>query len=233
MKSKRSTNPRSSLTQPCRASLNSSGSIFARLVSRRVTRKFGSVLLPFLEGFQSYLDLGCGRRPVIEAPNSYYVCLDRFLPYLEGFEVAARPRNLERILADVRSLPFRAKSIDCVLSVDLLEHLEKDEGSRMLKEIERIAERRIVIVTPNGYLDQDEYDGNPFQIHRSAWDVREFEIRGYSVFGFNGLRLLRGALAAPRWRPQGFWNEICEISQPFVWRAPRAAFHTLAVKDMP
>ncbi len=210
----------------------SSQSVFTRLAPARLFRKFGYALLPFLEGFESYLDLGCGKRPAIETLSSYYICLDRFLPDLRRLMIPGAFQRPECVLADARNLPFRAKSVDCVLAVDLLEHLEKDEGRLLLDNMERTAKRRVVVMTPNGYLPQEECNGNPFQVHRSMWNPADFESEGYSVYGLNGLRFLRGDLAAPKWRPPGFWNEICEISQVFVWRAPSAAFHLLAYKEL-
>jgi hypothetical protein len=72
---------------------------------------------------------------------------------------------------------------DVVLCLDVLEHLPKTDGFRLLSEMERIAQRQVIISTPLGHYEQHGIDDNPYQVHRSQWSVSEFERRGYIVRG--------------------------------------------------
>lgn len=104
---------------------------------------------------------------------------DIFAPYLE--KCKSRGIHDEYVLCDVRSLPFRRKSFDVVLCLDLLEHLEKEDGARLLQAMEEIARRQVIISTPIGEFEQHSYDGNPYQEHKGSWRPNELESLGYEV----------------------------------------------------
>jgi len=55
------------------------------------------------------------------------------------------------IVADVRYLPVRKESFDIVLCLDLIEHLCKKDGLKLLIELDRIAKKQIIVHTPNGF----------------------------------------------------------------------------------
>jgi hypothetical protein len=128
---------------------------------------------------------------------------------------------------------FGARSFDAVLCCDLLEHLEKADGERLLEQAEAVARERVVILTPNGFVEQDATWGNPYQVHRSGWSAAEMRARGYEVHGMNGLRWLRGPRGSIRLRPARLWGLLARLSNPIVWRRPQWAFHILCVKRAP
>ena len=68
---------------------------------------------------------------------------------------------------------FDSCSFDCVTALDVIEHIKKAEGLRLLEDMERIAKKRIVVFTPNGFLPQSVHNNNPLQIHKSGWKVKE------------------------------------------------------------
>lgn len=138
------------------------------------------------------------------------------------------------VVGDVRQVDslFAPKSVDCVFALDLIEHLRKEDGLRLLDAVEEIARRRVVIFTPNGFLPQGPLDGNPFQEHLSGWTTREMEARGYHVVGVNGWRPLRGEIGAIRLRPRWFWTRISLYTQNLFESKPRYAFQLFCVKDM-
>ncbi len=47
---------------------------------------------------------------------------------------------------------FEENSFDCVLASDFIEHLEKEEGYRLLKVVEKLARKKVIIFTPNGFF---------------------------------------------------------------------------------
>jgi SAM-dependent methyltransferase len=184
---------------------------------------------------ESVLDVGCGansplgrfRRRVARA-----VGVDAHEPAV----AAARAAGVhdEYVVADVRELGsrFPPRSFDAVVAFDVVEHLRREEGEALLDAMERVARRRVVVLTPNGFVEQREYDANPLQEHRSAWSAADFARRGYRVRGVAGLRWLRGERGEVRLRPTWLWSRVAGASEPLVTRVPALAFQLIAVKNV-
>jgi SAM-dependent methyltransferase len=127
---------------------------------------------------------------------------------------------------------FEPASFDAVVAFDLIEHLDRDDGFELLRTMERIARRRVVVFTPNGFLPQCGSADNALQHHRSGWTAQDFRLRGYDVAGVHGLRALRGYKGSIRWRPRRLWGIVSDLTQPHVYRRPSLAFHLLCVKEV-
>lgn len=93
------------------------------------------------------------------------------------------------ILGDVRYLPFKDKSFDAIICMEVLEHLQKGDGEKLLSELERVARKQILLTTPVGKYEQHLFGGNPYQEHRYIWNPRELKALGYKVrgVGFKGM----------------------------------------------
>lgn len=133
------------------------------------------------------LDLGPGIRPQSFVKPAVHLCVDAHRPYLERLkrESADDPRYVlinapwDQVIG---MLPD--KSVDTVFALDFIEHLEKQEGLRMLGEAARVARRQIVVYTPHGFFPQsyddprkpDRWgmDGGYWQTHRSGWAPEDF-----------------------------------------------------------
>jgi hypothetical protein len=88
---------------------------------------------------------------------------------------------------------FRDASCDIVLASQIIEHLSKNDGLTLIKDLERISRGKIIITVPVGYNPKQHLeDDNPWQAHKSAWHPDEFKIRGFKVYGYDGARFLRG-----------------------------------------
>jgi SAM-dependent methyltransferase len=187
-----------------------------------------------LEGCSSILDVGCGSySPITPLRGKAWLAgVDAY----EGSIQKARERQThdEFHVHDVLRLPelFPDRSFDGVVALDLIEHLEKKDGLVLLDTIERIARKRVVIFTPNGFLPQGEYDNNPWQVHRSGWEVSEMQARGYRIIGLNGWRPLRGEKGYVKWQPQLPWIVFSDITQYFVRNRPEKAYQLLCVKQL-
>ncbi len=184
---------------------------------------------------ESVLDVGCGSSSPLALLNhryAYTVGVDGFAPSLE--ESSARGIHDEYVQADLLDIDtiFEPHAFDCVLSIDVIEHFEKPAALELIEKMERLARKRVVIMTPNGFLPQEEHSGNIYQRHLSGWSVSEFESLGYAVIGINGWKFLRGAFASPRFRPRRVFNALSHLSQPWVRNRPEWAFHLLAVKEL-
>jgi len=140
-----------------------------------------------LRGSDCALDIGCGSNGRITA-ETLLVGVDIFLPYLRS--VREQNGRTQVVRADATYLPFRTSSFDCALALDVIEHLSKRAGYALIDEMIRVSRAMVIILTPNGYLAQSEYDDNPHQRHSSGWSTDEFERLGFSVRESQGLRLV-------------------------------------------
>jgi SAM-dependent methyltransferase len=142
---------------------------------------------------RSLLDVGCGGG-VIGALCRIYRDMDRQVgvdAYGPALELCDRHAFYDELVRhDLTSgpLPFDDDSFDVVTCIEVIEHLARLDGERLLDELERVG-RYVIVTTPNGFMEQDELEGNPLQRHRSAWSVRDFAGRGYSVQGIGSMRL--------------------------------------------
>lgn len=97
------------------------------------------------------LDVGSGSQGIAKllAPGWRVTACDADF---EDYGAAARPSasTAERVLGDVRALPFADGSFDVVVAVDLLEHLHFDDRAKAISEICRVARVRAVIACPVG-----------------------------------------------------------------------------------
>jgi hypothetical protein len=141
-----------------------------------------------VEDVEVVLDIGPGicPQPFVKKPY-LHICVDAHRPYLERLkrEVADDPKYVfinapwDKVIG---MLPD--KSVDTVFALDFIEHLEKEDGLRMLREAERVARRQVVVYTPHGFFPQsyddpekpDRWgmDGGYWQTHRSGWDFDDF-----------------------------------------------------------
>ena len=184
---------------------------------------------------QTLLDVGCGTKsPVVKFSDK--------LDYSAGidiFESSLLKNKKSKIYTEYEKMDvleigdvYKENSFDCVLASELIEHLAKEDGLRLIAMMEKIAKKKVIVFTPNGYLQQDEYDGNEFQIHRSGWHPLEMKKMGYRVIGIRGWKPLRGKYGIIKWWPKEFWRRISLLTQPITEKFPKIAFQILCVKDI-
>ena len=182
----------------------------------------------------SVLDVGCGKNSSLQRikKRGYSVGVDIFAPAIK--ESKSKKIHDEYILMDIRKLLTRIKpkSFDVVLASDVIEHFDKKDALYLLESFEKIARKKIIIFTPNGFVPQTNFDDNNAQEHKSGWDVDEMEKMGYAVFGIHGAKFLRGEFARMKYRPIYFSSIISDITQFITFKKPRYAFHLLCVKTI-
>lgn len=185
-----------------------------------------------LVGYKTVLDIGCGKSsPIGSFSKSFYsVGIDIFkLAILRSKKALLHD---DYVLAEINHLCFRPESFEAVLALDVLEHLKKADGYRLIENMEKIARYAIVVFTPNGFVHQLEYDRNPYQIHLSGWTAIELRRIGFQVNGINGLKFLRKEKAELRFRPKILFSLFSDISQKLAYHFPNLAFQLLCVKKL-
>jgi SAM-dependent methyltransferase len=131
---------------------------------------------------RSCLDIGCGRGAFSLFRHYETIGCDIYSPNLaiakgKGFYA-------DLVHCDVRCLPFKPKSFDITICIEVIEHLDKKEGLELIKRMEEMARRQVIITTPWGYYPLDERHDNPYLNHISGWLPEDFERMGYRVYPF-------------------------------------------------
>jgi len=185
-----------------------------------------------LRNCESVLDIGCG-----EASSLRWFQLQRLVG-LEGYQPSYAKARLNKthhevVLGDARQLEdyFQANQFDACIAIDLIEHLTPEEGVALAQSMERIARKKSIIFTPNGFLEQKHTEADDLQHHHSGWEPRDMERLGYQVTGMLGPRRLRGEYHVLKGNPKVLWGLISMLGHWF-WtrRHPAAAAALLCVK---
>ncbi len=184
-----------------------------------------------LQGCETVLDVGCGNAsPLRFVPRLHLTGLDGYAPSLEQARKAGT--HDEYVLGDVRRIGelFAGKHFDATVGLDVIEHLPKEDGWRMLESMEKVATKRVVIFTPNGFVPQKSREGD-LQEHLSGWTAEDLRPRGYRVLGMGGPKGLRGEFHIIKYQPRIFWAAISVLAQGLYTRNhPETAAAILCTK---
>lgn len=137
------------------------------------------------------LDLGCGK-----GINGFLIRLSRYLQNarLVGLDINDEYINFckkysiydKMIKKSLPKIPFKNKSINLVICTEVIEHLTKKDGLKLLDEIDRVCKGRVILTTPNIFFKT--MPGDPDDKHLSLWTIKDFKMRGYKVYGV-GLKM--------------------------------------------
>lgn len=201
---------------------------------KKIFPDYPQVLESLVSGCKSLLDVGCGSSSSIKffSKKLYCVGIDAFQPSIEkSKKEKIHNRYYKMNILDIGK-KFKTNSFDCVLASNIIEHLTKKDGLRFLKMIEDIAKKKVIVYTPNGFVPQEKYENNVWQIHKSGWNPDEMRKMGYKVTGFLGWKPLRKEYSIIRFWPRFVWNIISDITQFFVKNSPKKAWQLLCVKEL-
>lgn len=188
----------------------------------------------------SVIDLGCGPNSPLQYCSSitYSIGVEAFQPYLE--QSKAKKIHTEYRNTRLEYLDFPDKCVDAVIMIDVLEHLPEELGHEVLAKAQRWARKKIIISSPNGFVEQSALDGNELQKHLSGWSYSCMRSMGYDCKGMAGPKCLRrevegetmgdDLMVSIRYRPRVFWFLIATILQPIVYYCPRVAFSLFSVR---
>jgi len=188
-----------------------------------------------LKGCEEILDLGCGSNSPLSllSKKKYLVGIDAYKNSIK--ESKKRQIHDKYFVMDVLKIrnKFKKKSFDAVIALDLIEHLKKSDGIKLLAIIEEIARKKVILLTPNGFINQRDINNNMFQEHLSGWGIRDFKKSGYKVQGKYGLKMLRGEMANLKWKPRFFWGIVSELTHfLYTKKNPEKSFSLLCYKDL-
>jgi SAM-dependent methyltransferase len=180
----------------------------------------------------SCLDIGCGASsPLRFVRLDHTVGIDGHPPTLEQARALRTHDDYRNVPAQEILEHFGEASFDGVVALDLIEHLTKDEGLALIAAMERVARKKILLFTPNGYLPQESHDGD-LQEHRSGWTADEMRRLGFRVLGMHGHRVLRGQEHRLRLRPRALGGLLAVASHHLYTHAhPDAAAALLCIKE--
>lgn len=127
----------------------------------------------------SVLDIGAGIRPFAWYKPRLHICVEPFGPYCDM--LSRHPQY--SVFRGTAEQALSVLKADCVLMLDVLEHMEKDAALRVLEMAKRAALRQVVVYTPEGFKYQEGdawgLGGDEWQRHRSGWIPMDFE--GWSI----------------------------------------------------
>nr|WP_315187119.1 hypothetical protein [uncultured Albidiferax sp.] len=128
------------------------------------------------------LDIGPGVRPQRMLSCPVHLLVEPYRGYAEKLSIAYPDKPVFCLdgLAYLREA-FN-KSVDTVFLLDVIEHLEKNDGHQLLEQALRVARKQVVVFTPVGFMPQHYSDSEPWegvthtdlQNHRSGWLPEEF-----------------------------------------------------------
>lgn len=80
-----------------------------------------------------------------------------------------------------------SNSVDVISFIDGVEHMTKEAGLETLKHCKRVARKKVLVFTPEGYLRNEPHNAwgiegaDEHQTHKSGWEVSELEDLGYKL----------------------------------------------------
>ena len=206
------------------------------------TRKY--CLQKELKDCDTVLDLGCGHNSPIQCCRniSYSVGVDVFKSYID---LARKRRTHSKLICKkLDEIEFPDKSFDAVVMIEVIEHIPKRQGMKLIRKAEKWAKKKVILTTPNVYFSGFESDGNPYEKHVSLWNCEELAKLGFRTNGLVGLKFLRkeadmsnlhsddDLIGTIKYSPKYFWLMISILSQIFTYHLPQYAFELISVKDV-
>jgi hypothetical protein len=161
------------------------------------------------------------------------VGIDGYQPALD--EAKRLNTQDELVHGDVGGLTrlFRPGQFDACIAMDVIEHLSKEDGLKLMADMELIARKKVIFFTPSGFLPQKHATDNDLQEHLSGWEADEMKRHGYDVIGMLGPKSMRGGYHAIKGRPAPLWAVASLLAQ-ISWshRRPEKAAAILCIKTI-
>lgn len=207
---------------------------FSRIINNNKDIFYYKALENHLKGCASVLDVGCGSDSPLARIKKFFTShgIDAHQPsVLKSKDKKIHDKYTVGNINDLKS-HFKRKSFDAVIALDVIEHFPKKDSYKLIEGMEKIARKKVILLTPNGFYPQDGYDSNPYQIHKSGWSSENLRKLGYKTYGLRGIKYLRGDYATIKYKPWILWGAIAFLSEPLLYLLPRLSYDLFAVKDI-
>jgi SAM-dependent methyltransferase len=127
-----------------------------------------------------------------------------------------------------------SKNFDTIIAVELIEHLSKDRGHSLMREIDRVARKVAVLSTPNFPClrpgSETMVGFNEWEHHLSQWSVQELSKYGYTVWGVG--HKLHSTRIRGLYRALTTFPTIDAICRAWAEQHPRWSRNLLAAKSL-
>lgn len=213
---------------------------FLYSVHQAVAHHVSRVYTPLANDNSVMVDVGCSKGTFMKILRetdistfgySYSIGLDIFRPNL----FCAKKVYTDVIQCDVKNLPLRESSCDIILAVEIVEHLTKHAALTLIKDLDRISKKTIVLTTPVGFnIKEDLEDNNPWQLHISSWNPEELRKLGFMIYGIGGARFFRGEKSELRFTKKMFKTafRFLSFASHFITRKyVTKSFQMLCIKN--
>ena len=140
--------------------------------------------------FNSFLDIGCGRYNIDPSINHEWWVFFNNIKEKTGIdfsieELTSKKKNYPNAnfiwgdaLDEIKKLD---KNFDLVMCHQMIEHISKEKGIELVKEIIRVSKKAIFITTPFEWNDNENavrIHNNSLEKHQCLWTVNDFEKLG-------------------------------------------------------
>jgi len=150
----------------------------------------------------SLLDIGPGIMPAGGFNAHVHILAEPCNEYIEKLRVKYVANSEKYIvikgLAEEILQHFPESSIDVIAIIDVIEHMPKETGMKVIELAKKVAKNNIVLFTPLGFLEQEHADGKDawgmnggeWQKHLSGWYPEDFQGSGWEYFVLEDFHLL-------------------------------------------
>ena len=164
------------------------------------TKNPSYIVTTYIEKGETVLDLGCGYgEPFVDSKFKLLVGVDA---WKKVFKLSEYDLVIYENIKKIGKL-FAESSFDVVTAIDVIEHLPKEDGFKLIKDMERIAKKKVLIFTPKIWTENRDSFENPvywsygnknYNLHRSLWTEKDFIELGYDFLRCQEGYILAGKL---------------------------------------
>ncbi|MBN2239277.1 MAG: hypothetical protein JW712_05850 [Dehalococcoidales bacterium] len=133
----------------------------------------------------SVMDIGCGLEPQRFFKPELNILCEPHHPYAEflASRLKGDTYEIREISGQEIAATYPDNMVDSIFMLDVLEHIEKEEGQKILESLPRIARKQVVIRVPLGFVEQDYtgmkdpwgFEDSESQTHLSGWTPDDFD----------------------------------------------------------
>lgn len=145
-----------------------------------------SMITEYIKPVNTIIDVGVGIRPQKLVEPKIHICVEPCQEYIDILQKTNNSKNIVLMNAtwDIVLNMMPVNSVDTVIALDFIEHLDKAQGKKFIERSKIIAREQVVLFTPLGYYPQSYTDndnrdrwglsGAKWQQHKSGWLPEEF-----------------------------------------------------------